>query len=513
MAIPADILSIERPKNSFVIRTNKTEPPRYAVRSRIGCKYVHGRRLPQNGPVIGHIDTEARIFVPLPAESETVSNNQPLTSTRVCQYDTVDLKDWANVVLADRIFKPILEDLKRFYEIHDATQIYIIALLRVCCKGVKDYELQEAYQTSFISELYPKVALSKNTVSTFLKNLGKVCSKIIMFMQDRVKNVKADHHLLIDGTLKSNESRINTLSDYSRKALKKGTKDISVMYAFDLELKEPICSKCYPGNMLDLTAYENFITENNITSGIIVGDKGFPSSGAKSAFMNNKNLHFINPLKRDAKIIKDLNLYEYSGTLSNNEYILYKKEFDKEGNKWLYSFKDLSLFAAEEKDYLHRVNKNNKFSAEKYEEKRKEFGTIVLETDLDLSPEIAFNSYNSRWEIELVMRYYKHACDFDETRVHNDYSVIGSEFCDFLSSLLTYKLINYFDECELFNTMTYKKIMKLLERAKKVNLPNKGWTLRKISKNLEDILVKLELLNVQKAPKKKRGRPKKNNVV
>ena len=41
MAIPADILSIERPKNSFVIRTNKTEPPRYAVRSRVGCKYVH----------------------------------------------------------------------------------------------------------------------------------------------------------------------------------------------------------------------------------------------------------------------------------------------------------------------------------------------------------------------------------------------------------------------------------------------------------------------------------------
>ena len=32
--------------------------------------------------------------------------------------------------------------------------------------------------------------------------------------------------------------------------------------------------------------------------------------------------------------------------------------------------------------------------------------------------------------------------------------------------------------------------MKLLERAKKVNLPNKGWTLRKISKNLEDEHIK-----------------------
>ena len=177
MAIPADILSIERPKNSFVIRTNKTEPARYAVRSRVGCKYVQGRRLPQNGPVIGHIDTEARIFVPLSPESENVSNTTFLASTRVSQYETVDLKDWANVILADRVFKPVLEDLKRFYEIHDAIQIYVIALLRVCCKGVKDYELQEAYQTSFVSELYPKVALSKNTVSTFLKNIGVERSK------------------------------------------------------------------------------------------------------------------------------------------------------------------------------------------------------------------------------------------------------------------------------------------------------------------------------------------------
>ena len=109
--------------------------------------------------------------------------------------------------------------------------------------------------------------------------------------------------------------------------------------------------------------------------------------------------------------------------------------------------------------------------------------------------------------------FYKHACEFDETRVHDDYSVIGSEFCDFLSSLLTYKLINYFDECNLFNTMTYKKIMKMLERAKKVNIPQKGSTLRKLTKNVEDMLTKLELLpkaDVTPIAKKTRGRPKKS---
>ena len=39
------------------------------------------------------------------------------------------------------------------------------------------------------------------------------------------------------------------------------------------------------------------------------------------------------------------------------------------------------------------------FSSEKYEEKKKEFGTIVLESDLDLTPELVFNTYNCRWEI------------------------------------------------------------------------------------------------------------------
>lgn len=77
-----------------------------------------------------------------------------------------------------------------------------------------------------------------------------------------------DHHLLIDGTLKSNESKVNTLSDFSRKARIKGGRDISVMYAFDLDEMEPVYSKCFPGNMLDVTSYEAVIPENGITKGL-----------------------------------------------------------------------------------------------------------------------------------------------------------------------------------------------------------------------------------------------------
>ena len=40
------------------------------------------------------------------------------------------------------------------------------------------------------------------------------------------------------------------------------------------------------------------------------------------------------------------------------------------------------------------------------------------------------------------MRYCKQDCKFDETCVHSDYSVYGSEFVSFLSSLLTYRILN-----------------------------------------------------------------------
>ena len=75
MAIPKDILAIERPKNTIVIRTNKTEPPRYAVRSRVGCIYDHGRRVPKNGPVIGHIDVEVPILLSWDAYFDNYEKN------------------------------------------------------------------------------------------------------------------------------------------------------------------------------------------------------------------------------------------------------------------------------------------------------------------------------------------------------------------------------------------------------------------------------------------------------
>ena len=447
MPIPQDILSVPRPKNTVVIAYGK-DKSLYAVRQRIGCRNDNGRHLPVNGPTIGHIIDG--VYVPIDKD------------------------------LCDRLFSDIRKELSAVYSQTDVMKMYCISILRVCDPGVKNYELKEAYETSFLSELYPRIALSKNTVSSFLNDMGKSVSKIVRFMQNRASAVSMDHHLLIDGTLKSDGSRVNSLSDFSRKA------------SFDLEAMEPVCSKCFPGNMLDATSYSAFISENRITKGIIVGDKGFPESAAHEHFEANEDLHYLNPIKRNSKLIERHHMLDFTGILPGYEGITFRKEKCTGTDKWLYSYRD-----------------SKTYSLEALREKQKTFGTIVLECDLNLPAETAYKAYEKRWEIEIVMRFYKSACEFDETRVQDDYSVIGSEFCDFLSTLLTFRLIKAFDNAKLLEDRTYKKIMSVLTRAKKVRSDGETWQLIRLNPSYEEILQELGLIpRPEEPPKKKPGRPK-----
>ena len=499
MPIPKEILAVERPKNSIVIAYGKNRD-HYAVRARIGCRSDGNRRLPINGPTIGHI-VDGR-YIPLEEAS-------PSSVSRLA----VDLKDWANIQLSQKLFADMIDELSAVYRRQDAIRLWCIAVLRVCFSGIKDYELKDAYEESFLSELYPRVALSRNTVSAFLNDLGRSCSRITQFMRNRTARVGMDHHVLIDGTLKSNESRVNSLSDFSRKARTKGTRDISVLYAFDLEAMEPVCSKCFPGNMLDVTAYSEFISENHITKGIVVADKGFPQSAARKHFADNPDLHYLNPLKRDSKIASEFHMLEFTGLLSGFERIPYRKEKAPDG-RWLYSFRDAARAAKEERDWLTRSEQKNTYRFADLQKARTVFGTVFLECDMDIEPETIYKIYSTRWEIELVMRFYKSALEFDETRVHDDYSVIGSEFCDFLASVLTFKMIQAFDKAKLLDEMPYKKIMKVLARAKMFNDPGHGWRLIRINPSYEEILKRLDIHPTEKLqPKKKRGRPPKNRYV
>ncbi len=223
-------------------------------------------------------------------------------------------------------------------------------------------------------------------------------------------------------------------------------------------------------------------------------------------------MHYLNPIKRNAKVIETYGLHKYDGVLSDREGILFRKVNCERTGKWLYSFRDVYRASIEEKDYLKNAKRKGTYSNDNLEAKRHSFGTVVLESDLNMPPETAYKTYDSRWEIEIVMRFYKSACGFDETRVQDDYSVIATEFCDFLSTVLTFRLINKFDTVSLLEKMPYKKVMSILRRAKKVRPSNGEWQLIKIAPSQIEVLEKLGLTEPPAEPKRKRGRPPKGSV-
>ena len=481
MAIPKEILAVERPRNTFVVAYGKNKDL-YAVRKFIGCRRVGRRNIPVKGPTIGHI-RDLR-YIPTEEDPAFARRREPV----------IDLKDWANAVLCDRLFADILEELRLDQPPDTALKIWCVAVLRVCNPGARDYELKGLYEESFLSVLHPGVALSRNTVSALHAGVGRACSRIAAYMRRRAAALGADARVLVDGTLKSDESKVNSLSDFSRKARTKGTRDISVLYAFDLGRMEPVCSKCYPGNMLDLTAYGDFVRECGVKRGVLVGDKGFPAGASAEQRAGCPDLHYLNPIRRNARFIATHAMLDFDGLLPDREGVAWRKAKVDGRAKWLYSFRDAAMAASEERAWLEKARKESGYDHAAFEAARRSFGTIVLECDLDLPPETVYRMYEERWEIEIVMRYYKSALEFDETRVQDDYSVIGSEFCDFLATLLTFRLIKAFDRAGLLKRMNYSRAMALLKRAKVARVGEDGeWRGVRLNPSLVEMLGALGL--------------------
>jgi hypothetical protein len=491
MGVPKEIRKVERPVNSVVVDSNSTGIYKYAVIKRIGCKVVNGMNQPVSGGTIGHIIDGK--FVELEKYS--------------LQERRIEYKDFADVKLIHNLSSSLLDEALEVYEARDAMTIYTIALLNVIYPGISLDRIGSKYNLNWISELFPGLALSKSTLSKFVQDLGKSYALFSTFMRNKVSKVTKEHHIAIDGILITDDIEVNTLSNYSHKSRIEGTKDISILFAYDFDTKEPICSKVYSGNMIDSRSYEDFLEEYDVKQGILMGDKGISKKQAEKIFKENPNLCWINPIKWSDKRIKDNSMYKYTGMLDDKDKdVLYKKE--KVSNYYLYSFYDRERAEKEEAEYFEN-NKGKVYNAADRKQKKERFGNIIFESNIDEDPKLIIKLYEKRWLIHECFRYYKQGLVLNETKVDSTYSLIGQGLFNFFASNMTVRLINKFDETGLLKKMSYEDIMRELASAKKARTSEDGkWLFVKMTKHTEQTLQKLELLPKPEAePTKKKGRP------
>jgi len=442
MKVPEEIRKVSRPVNTIVEYTGKDSIYKYPVRERSSVKYVKGGNpQPRNGKVIGHIiDYE---YVPVKEKIKKTS----------------DIKSYGAAALIHSVSADILDDLMGVYPAKTAYGIMAIAALKVEKPGIKISRYASRYERSYISSFYSGAALSQSTVTKLYGSLGKDESKKNEFFARRMKRITANTALLIDGTLKENNSIVNDLAHYTFKSRTKGTQDISLIYAYDSNAKEPVCCEVFPGNHVDSSAYANFIEHNSIKKGLIIDDKGFPVKKIKDALTEYPELHFLTPIKRNDSRIAANNMLAFEEVLDGiKENVVAKKKRIK-GGHYLYAFRDSFKAGKEMAAAIQRAKINNNFDAEKYAKHEETFGTIVFESDLDMSCKEAYSYYSCRWELELLFKAYKNNLQLTATNVQSDYSVFGSEFINFISSLITQRIINKFTELKLLNKDTYGDIM------------------------------------------------------
>lgn len=456
MGVPEDIRKVRRPKNTVVIDTGIGEK-RYVVRERVDVIYVKGGNpRPRNGKVIGHILNGK--YVPNDSSQHKLKNIRQIISYGGCEFA------WS-------LCSDIKEDLLSIYGA-DADTILTIAILRATRPGIKDSKLASFYDENYISRLVPNVKLSAPKVSSFLKLLGGNQSLMKEFLKKRVNRVSADQHIAIDGTLKQDTSEINDLSGYSFKSRVKGSRDISVLYAYNIEEREAICFDVYPGNMIDATSYKYFIERNGLNKGIIVDDKGFPVNSAKEAFDKNPELGFLTPLKRNDQRIEGNNMTEFDSSITYRGKVIacIRKEIIK-GKRWLYAYKDSYKAAKEEKDWLLNHDSeemgNEKYK-EEYNKHKNRFGTIVMESNRELTCLQAYEAYAQRWLIELTFRQYKQALDLDSTRVQYNSSVYGTELINFIATIISERMIEKMDKASLLKEDSYGDVMRDLNGVMKL---------------------------------------------
>lgn len=495
MAVPANIRAVTRPKNTIVDDNGREGPNRYPVRERTSSKYIPGGNpQPRNGKVIGHIIDDQ--FVPT---KELPVLNEP------------DMLSYGSSALVKSVTHDIVQDLLTVYPSETVYAIMAMATLKVIKPSIAANRMATHYHRTFVCKDYPGAAMSRNSICKLLQYIGQNGTKRKEFYQRRLCATAADHHIAIDGTLKQDTSAVNDLSAFSYKSRVKGCREVSVLYAYDIELMEPICAEVFPGNSIDASSYPAFIRDNDIQKGIIIADKGFPPNKIKEELEKRPDLHFLTPIKRNDVRIADNNMLSYEGVLEGIEgHVLYKKKQIK-GGRFLYAFKDTKRAGAEESSFLASA-KGKAFDSLKYEQKKKVFGVIVLESDQDLTPVTAYLCYDDRWLLELVFNRYKSDECLDHTNVQGDFSVVGNEFVNFISTVATCRIIRKARQSGLLKQMSYGELMDDLSSAwRKTSAQEKpatddGFWVH----TLQTVFVELETLGlsvpVPKPEPKKRGR-------
>ena len=445
MAVPEEIRKVPRPKNT-VVKDNKTNSPyRYLVIQRVGTKYIkNGNPRPIDGGVIGHIIDGK--FIPKHQKTSEIQSNNDL---RFLQ--------WGSAAIIRSLSTDILEDLLSVFDISRAHTIMSIAAIRVMNANCSCDRYFSIYSQSFLSLYYPKANFSYDYMEEWITKLGQATQSIMAFYAQRLERIDPSHHIATIKMVKQNNNDSHDLANFSYQ-FSDTIKDVSILYAYDLEQGEPVYSfVLFEYGELTIYSYDLFLKSYNLTRGIFVEDQITDGLTFDETLEQNKGFHYVLPLSKSSNFVNDYNLFSFKKNFKTSDSVVAYNKVETQDHKFLYSFLNTQDYRSKLESYINEQFKNDGVRFEKIVNQIDKIGTTAFISDLDLDAEAIFNGLNSQPIMKMIVDAYKSKVSPD--LLMDPFSTIGDEFINFISSLITYRIINVGKEINLFKEMTYGSLI------------------------------------------------------
>ena len=387
--------------------------------------------------------------------------------------DTRSIYEYGNSALVYSLSADMIARLQKYFPDRWA-DLYALSVVRlmdpVPLKSVKD-RWEKLYLSREI-----QAHLSSNTLTDILRDAGSdMAAQMDLFQSLITESRKLAFDL---SSIFSRSENIN-IAAKGHNADHIYLPQVNMALAFDLDQYRPVFLKPLEGSVRDVKSLRNVLEEIHF-DGILVLDTGFSSQDL--AEIMRSDMKFVMPLRRNQEII------DYSMDLGPS--FVYRDRGIRSGflnrNGFrIYMYLDKMLMAEESSTFIKMIaegrRKQNEFQSEYMK-----FGKISILSNVKDDPQIIYNLYKQREEIEQAFDAMKNELENDKSYLSDDDSLRGYFFVSFLSLYMYYSIFVLIRAADLTNKLSVKDALLKFSKVYKI-VGEKKESLSEIPSSVEKI--------------------------
>ena len=353
--------------------------------------------------------------------------------------------------------------------------------------------IQYLHEKTYLSKLFHNISLSPKALNGLLKAIGNDFNTRNNLMKVLTKEGK---YILIDLTAMFSYSQNLTLLEKGVNKDHLKIPQINLLLLFSSEHKVPTYIRLLPGSVRDVSTVKNTIEMADISNIVFIADRGFYSeTNLKS--LGKEKISFVIPLRRNSLLIPK-RFHDFVDVfLYKKRPIIYWKK--KRGKKFLYIFEDKWLKQEEETTYLLKIEKDKK-NLDEYNDVKLKLGKLFLISDLDETPEMVYNLYKAREQIERAFNVFKNLLESDKSYLRDDNKFEAYIFLNFLALYLYYLVLNILQKKDMNKKYSVKDVFLQLSKIKIYEFSETDLISeipKKVRKIVEALELDLDLLRIK----------------